>query len=330
MPSSLRSVARRTGTAATLVERAPPTLLGVPRSPVAALEFWILFSVRTARFPGAWVLLHRLLSAPLLLLLRQRSLAIDGVRVTCRTRSDQLAWLLDGASLVEATTSSGPPDVEIVRIHPWAAWSWRRRGRRIVPSFVLHRGPVADVPPARRSRSLRANLSRARRSGFGAREGGGARDWARAREMAESWAHVRFGASVWLPSEHAWRRLRRRGSLLMIGDGVRDVAMAVVVPGRGGRDAWCASLGVADGDAALVRDGALTATYAAVAEHARSIGAEVLDAGRATPRADDPRGVYKSRWGVRPSHDPLSPLYAVRALTPIGERFLEGRRLVVN
>ena len=39
-------------------------------------------------------------------------------------------------------------------------------------------------------------------------------------------------------------------------------------------------------------------------------------------------GFYKSRWGLRASHDPLSPLYAVRALTPLGERFLEGRRLL--
>jgi hypothetical protein len=91
---------------------------------------------------------------------------------------------------------------------------------------------------------------------------------------------------------------------------------------------WLAALGVAGENAALMRDGALTATYAAAAEHARAIGAEVLNAGRCTSRADDPRGFYKSRWGLRPTHDPLSPLYAVRALTPAGERFLEGRRLL--
>lgn len=250
------------------------------------------------------------------------------MRVTCRLRSDQLGWLLDGASLVEDVTSSGRPDLEVVQIHPWAAWSWRRRGRLIVPAFVRYRGPVAGVPPTQPSKSLRGNLSRARRSGFAARQGDGARDWARARAMAESWARVRFGPGAWLPPGHAWGRLRRRGSLLMIGDGARDVAMAVVVPGRGGRDAWFASMGIADGDAALLREGALTASYAAVAEHAREIGAEVFDAGRCTSRADDPRGVYKSRWGLRPSRDPLSPLYAVRALTPLGERFLEARRLL--
>jgi hypothetical protein len=302
----------------------------VSRNPVAALEYWILFSVRTARFPGAFVLLHRLLSVPLLLRLRRRSLAIDGVQVMCRTRSDQLAWLLDGASFVEDTPSSGPPDVEIVRIHPWAAWSWRRRGRRIVPSFVLYRGPAADMPPARPSNSLKSSLARAQRSGFAARDGDGARDWADAREMVESWAHVRFGTRVWLPSERAWRRLRRRGSLLMIENGARDVATAIVVRGRGGRDAWAVAVGVADGDASLMQDGALTACYSAIAEHARAIGAEVVDAGRATPRADDSIGFHKSRWGLRPSPDPLSPLYAVRALTPAGVGFLEGQRLLSN
>jgi hypothetical protein len=300
----------------------------VPSSLVAALEFWIVFSARVARFPGVWVVLHQLLSAPLLLRLRQRSLVVDGVRVTCRTRSDELAWLLDGASLVEEVTSSDPPDIEVARIHPWTAWVWRRRGRRIVPSFVLYRGGVADVPPARRSKSLRGNLSRARRSGFRARRGGAAQEWAAARAMAESWARVRFGPDVWLPPEHGWRRLRRRGSLLMISDGARDLAMLVVVLGRGGREAWLAAVGVAGGDPELMRAGALTASYAAAVEYAREIGAEVVNAGRCTSRADDPRGVYKSRWGLRPGVDPLSPLYAVHALTSQGERFLERRPLL--
>ena len=288
-----------------------------------------MFNTRVARFPGAWVLLHRVLSAPLLLRLQRSSLAIDGVRVACRSRSDQLAWLIDGASLVEDVAPSGPSDVEVVRIHPWKAWSWRRRGWLIVPSFVLYRAPVAAVPPARRTKSLRANLARARRSGFGARQGGPG-DWPRAREMVESWARVRFGPRLWLPPEHAWRRLRRRGLPLMIGNGTRDVGAAVVVSGRGGREVWMAALGVSDGDAALVRDGVLTATYSAAVEHTRAIDADVFNAGRCTSRADDPRGFYKSRWGLRPSHDPLSPLYAVRALTPLGERFLEDRPLLFS
>ena len=197
--------------------------------------------------------------------------------------------------------------------------------QQITAEAILRRQPlsrVPDIPPARRSSSLRANLSRARRSGFTVRRGDGSRDWERAREMAESWARVRFGTDVWLPPAHAWRRLRRRGSLLMVGDGSRDVAMAVVVAARRGRESWFAFVGVADGDRSLVRAGALTAAYAGAIEHARASGCEVLDSGRCSARADDSIAAYKRRWGFRPAPDPLSPLYAVRPLTPAGERFL--------
>jgi hypothetical protein len=72
----------------------------------------------------------------------------------------------------------------------------------------------------------------------------------------------------------------------------------------------------------------LTAAYAAAVEHARASGAEVLDSGRCSARADDSIAAYKMRWGLRPEPDPLSPLYAVRALTPAGEQFLDQRPLV--
>ena len=120
--------------------------------------------------------------------------------------------------------------------------------------------------------------------------------------------------------------MRRRGFPLIVSRRAQDVATAILVRGRGDRELWLASVGVAD--AGLMREGALTASYAAVAEHARAIGADFLNAGRCSSRLDDPRGFYKSRWGLRPSPDPLSPLYAVRALTPLGERFLENRRLL--
>jgi hypothetical protein len=294
---------------------------------IGPIVYWIHFSARTGRCPRVWMALHRLMSVPLLLRPPERSLSVDGLRISCRAVSGQLGWLLDGASMVEVA-GPGPGDLEVVQVHPWAAWWWRRRGRRVVPSFVLYRGQVHGIPPARPSKSLRGNLSRARRSGFVVRRGGGSRDWERARVMAESWGRVRFAADVWLPPEHAWRRLRRRGSLLMVGDGSRDVAMAVVVAARSGREAWFTSIGVADGDRSLVRAGALTAAYAAAAEHARASGAEVLDSGRCSARADDSIAAYKLRWGLRPAPDPLSPLYAVRALTPAGERFLHSRPLV--
>jgi hypothetical protein len=108
----------------------------------------------------------------------------------------------------------------------------------------------------------------------------------------------------------------------MIGDGSRDVAMATVVSAGGGSEAWLGPIGLAGGDHALLRAGALTAAYAAAVEEARRIGATTFDSGRCSARADDQIAAYKGRWGLRPTADGLSPLYALRARTPAGKRFL--------
>lgn len=76
------------------------------------------------------------------------------------------------------------------------------------------------------------------------------------------------------------------------------------------------------GDPTLVRDGALLATYRAVYDLADRTEAAVVDAGRCSGWSDDPVGAYKSKWGLRPGRDPLSPLIAVRAVTPGGFRWL--------
>jgi hypothetical protein len=116
--------------------------------------------------------------------------------------------------------------------------------------------------------------------------------------------------------------MRRHGRLIMIGDGSRDVAMAIVVSAAGGHEAWFASIGIAGGDRSLLRAGALTAAYVAAVEEARRSGASTFDAGRCSARADNQIAAYKSRWGLHPTVDPLSPLYGLRARTPAGKRFL--------
>jgi hypothetical protein len=286
---------------------------------VAALDFWLQFSARLARRPAAWIVLHRLLSVPLLLRLPRRTLASSGVIVTTRVRSP-LAWLLP-----DPGSSSGAPDLDVVQVHPWMAWWWRRRGRVIVPTFVRYRGRVEEIPPPRPSKSLRANLTKAERNGFVARPGD---EWGLARRMAEDWARGRFGEDVWMPPEHAWGRMRRHGRLLTISDGTRDVAVAVVIAAHGGREAWFTALGLAEGDPELLRAGAITAVYAAVADDARAIGAATIDSGRCYARGDDPIGEYKARWGYRPVRDPFSPVFAVRALSEAGSRFLADAPLI--
>jgi hypothetical protein len=289
---------------------------------MAALDFWIQFSARIARRPAPWIALHRILSAPLLLRLKRETVAIDGVRVAVQIRSRHLHHLLGDLE----PAAPGPPDLEVVQVHPWTATLWRRRGWLTFPVFVRYRAPVSAVPPGRLSKSLRANLARAERSGFRARRGSGA-DWEMARAMVEDWARSRFRGDAWMPPEHAWHRMRRHGRLLVIGDGTRDVGVAIVLRGAGGREAWFTSLGIAGGGPELLRAGAVTAVYAAVAEDARTSGAQMLDSGRSYARVDDPIGAYKGRWGLRVGADPLSPVYAVRPCTRAGRLILERRPL---
>ena len=313
---------------------APLRLESVFTRCIAALDFWILFTVRLSRRPGPWIVLHRLLSVPVLMRMDDQQLELEqaGERITvcCRARSAQLGGLLRGAKGVDAiptTTDTGAAvDLEVIQVHPWMAPWWRRRGWLTVPASVRYRAPIDSVPPARISKSLRGNLARARRTDFHSRPGHGT-DWDRARTMGDSWARTRFGSEVWMPPEHAWGRLRRHGRLILIGDGSRDVAMAVVVSAAGGGEAWFTSIGLANGDRTLLQAGALTAAYSAAVEEARRSGAAIFDTGRCSARADDPVAAYKRRWGLRPSPDPLSPLYALRARSPAGERFLAAQPL---
>jgi hypothetical protein len=300
---------------------------------VPALDFWILFSARVSRRPALWIALHRLLAVPVLLGLRSHRLELERgrehVRLRCRTRSRHVAGLLAGEGTIRAADAlAGPDDIEVTQVHPWTAWWWRRRGWLTVPAFVRYRAATASMPPSPRSRSLRNNLARARRNGLRPRAGE-ARDWGPARDMACAWARARFGSEAWLPPAHAWRRMRRHGRLIVIGDGVRDVGMAVVVRAAGGREAWFASLGIRASDRALLHAGVSTAIYAAVLEEARRCGATAVDSGRCSLRADDPIAAYKRRWGLSASADPLSPVYAVRALTSAGERALTAMPLWV-
>ena len=300
---------------------------------VSAVDFWILFSARVSRRPALWIALHRLLAMPVLLRLRSHCFELgrgrEHVRLRCRTRSPHVAWLLAGGDTIRAADAgTGDDDIEVTQVHPWTAWWWRRRGWLTVPAFVRYRAAMASIPPSRRSKSLRGNLARSRRNGLRSRAGG-ERDWAPAREMAGAWARARFGSEAWMPPAHAWTRMRRHGRLIVIGDGARDVGMAIVVRAAGGREAWFAALGIRDGDRALVRAGVSTALYAAALEEARRWGAPVFDSGRCSLRTDDPIAAYKRRWGLRESADPLSPVYAVRPLTAAGEQALAAMPLWV-
>lgn len=300
---------------------------------VRMIDWWITVSVRLSRWPGAWIAIHRLLSLPLLARVPSAEAVVGpGIRIRCLGRPPRFAALLQqdspgtpGSSRWLAAfvpAGAGDADVEARAVHPWAAGRFRRAGWTLLPEFVRYRAEVAGLAYSRVPKSLASDLRRVDRLGYvvsAASRGRGA--WRRfRRRMSEPYARRRFGPGAWLPPALTWSRLRLHGRLLTVRRDGEPVAGGVMVRVRD--EVWFAALGVRDGDPALVREGALVATYRAVCDLTRSSGAAVLDGGRCSGRTDDPIGRYKRKWGLRPTPDPLTPLVAVRPTTSAGARWL--------
>jgi hypothetical protein len=217
---------------------------------------------------------------------------------------------------------AGDDDLEAREIHPWAAARFRRAGWTVLPEFVRYRAPVAALTSSRLPRSLASDLRGIDRRGYAVSVGARGRgSWRRfRRRMSEPYARRRFGASAWLPPAPTWARLRLHGRLLTVRRDGEHVAGGVAVRARD--EMWFAALGVRDGDPNLIREHALAATYRAVFDLTPASGAAVLDTGRCSGWVDDPIARYKSKWGLRPSPDPLTPLVAVRTATPAAARWL--------
>jgi hypothetical protein len=278
--------------------------------------------------------MHRLLSLPLLLRgPSTEAVATSGVLIRCIGQPERFARLLGVAGSQKADRAHRwgaafhpcgveQADAEAREVHAWAAERFRRSGWTLFPEFVHYRGDVGTLARPRVRRSLASDLRRVDRFGYAAflaRRGQG--DWARFRHrMSEPYARRRFGRQAWMPRTLTWLRLRLHGRLLTVERGGEPVAGGVVIRRRD--EVWFAALGVMNGDPTLVRDGALLATYRAVYDLADRTEAAVVDAGRCSGWSDDPVGAYKSKWGLRPGRDPLSPLVAVRAVTPRGFRWL--------
>lgn len=201
----------------------------------------------------------------------------------------------------------------LAEVHPWLAGLFRRRAWRILPTFIRWRAPVAELPPARVSRSLRSNLKRTDKQGYSlevvrhpTRE-----DWQQFdRQMAEPYALRRFTGNAWLPSQTFTRQLEERGTLIFVARGARRLAGVCVIRARD--KVWMPRLGVTDGDQHLARNGVITALYHGAIEWARESGAGWFDAGRTSPVWNDGIAAYKRSWGFTPSEDPLAPLIAFR------------------
>jgi hypothetical protein len=193
---------------------------------------------------------------------------------------------------------------------------------------------VADpalLARGRKGRALRSDLALIAHLGYTMEEGGTSADWDLFRDhMVIPYVQERFGDEAWVPPEGYLRAVRSRARLLFaLRDGRRVSGACLVV---GGRRVWTPLLGVLDGDARLLQEGALAALYKFLLEWASDRGAETVDIGRTRPSLSDGIAWYKSKWGFTPVPDPLAHLVAVRlgpGTSPIRDR-LQSRRILIQ
>ncbi|HEU4699174.1 MAG TPA: GNAT family N-acetyltransferase [Gemmatimonadales bacterium] len=309
-----------------------PLREGLRRAVLGLDEWFIVPTLRSPR-PAAWVAGRDLLAAPLQLRgrLQYHEAEIGGapVRIACVGRPKRFAGLLRrwcdappappgrAGETVHSLWSPGrlatlEADLVAVEIHRWAATRFRRAGWAVVPQTVRWQADAAAVPPARPSVSLKSDLARVRRGGFTLEA---TRDPAAWRlfvdRMLRPTAEGRFGAGAWHPTAALLDRVMRDGELYFLcREGERLAGITALALGRTTR--WFPLSGLRDGDASLLRDGVMAATYALVFARARAEGYSRLDLGRTTAFVHDGVAQVKRKWGFAPVRDPLTQLVALR------------------
>jgi GNAT acetyltransferase-like protein len=293
---------------------------------------WITAQARSSRYPRAWESGYSLIAAPLLVrgAVREYVGRATGrtARALCIGREarfeELLETLMEGAEAMargDAGSLWAPPtavqgtaaDLTAVEIHPWAAERFRRAGFLIVPQFVRWLGDPQYLPPARPRESLRSDLRKIAAAGF-------APEWVEQPtrdEWRQFWGEMivpylsrRFGGRAWIPTGTYTRTVTRKGSLLYVTQNGRRVAATGMI--KQGDRLWIALMGIRQGDAELVRQGAGAALYMFEIEHARAAGIRQIDIGRTSPFLRDGISRYKEKFGYSPVRDPLSPMIAVR------------------
>ena len=168
--------------------------------------------------------------------------------------------------------------------------------RTVVDSAPSVRALAAGNP------SLRHDVQRVRREGFGCVISRDPADLGLFyRDMLRPHIEARYGDSGIIPELAEMRHAFVRGALLWIVRGNEKVAGAVVLF-RKDRLMFWGGIGVARGDATLLKRGATAAVYIHVIEYAARLGLAAVDFGGSRPWLDDGVLRYKMKW--RPRLDP--------------------------
>ncbi len=282
--------------------------------------------------PALWTTARAALAVPGSLTghARRYDALVEGERATvvCVGRSERFERLLPrvfpGMRLVARQRprflwsprllSSLVADVVAVELHPWLARRFREAGWTVIPQNVRWRAALADIPPARPGKSLRANLKRVAELDYELEfvSRPSPADLREFRvEMAQPLARNRFGSLVWEPSDALFRGWAKRGQLLFVRVDDRRVAGEIIL--THGDEAWTPLLGVRDADTGLLKSGVQSALYSAFFDYARRVGASRVDLGLTTSFLHDGVAYYKGQWGLTPHREMMSPVIALKA-----------------
>lgn len=300
------------------------------RGLLAAVEELFLIPTYASAWAPAWVAAHRGLALPFQLRGRvhRYTALLDGqeVRVAGVGRWKHLeplsARLLGPTPPVQSEGSRvlvSPDrladiegDLVLAAIHRWMAPRFRRAGWEIIPDAVRWQGELSAVPPVEPCRSLREDFRKVRKAGYTLEPAGSQADWQEFHErMVVPQAMSRHGDDAWIPSSRFMRALAAAGGLHFVKRHGERVAGACWV--GHGTTIWLPISGLRGGSPALLREGAGTAALLLVFDWARAQGYTRLDLGRTSPFVRDGIQQYKRKWGLRPVHDPLTHVLALRA-----------------
>lgn len=299
------------------------------RSLLSIVEERFLVPAYASPLAAAWIATHDALALPFQLRgeVRRSTVPIDGGSLSvveigrgkhtgpfcarllgARTRSTEHGTL----PLVHPASLEGVvADLALAEIHRWMAPRFRRAGWIVVPNDVRWHGELSRLPPSRATPSLKSDLGKVRKFGYSLEQGTTSADWEEFYGgMVLPQARARFCENAWIPSERLRRQLAERGTLHFLRrDGARVAGICSI---RTGGALWLPLMGLRQGDPALLREGAYSATFALLFEWARAQGCSQVDAGRTSSFTLDGVQRFKRKWGLTPVADPLTHLIAVR------------------
>lgn len=201
-----------------------------------------------------------------------------------------------------------------------------------VPDWVGMRiaAPFDLAAIAKRSHSVADDLRRMRRAGFTHAFSRHGPDLAVFhRDYYLPFMRNRHGDEAVVRSSRRLRRRFRRGGILWIHRGGERVAGVLIEFRRGVLAAL--AIGVARGDAGIVREGAFAAIYRALLDHAQRSGCTAVDLRGSRPSPLDGLTRYKRKWGalLYDRADVVSTIFVRwQSMTPAVSAFLARTPLI--